>query len=186
MKKAVDFETIERQELGELYDYAFNTLETPANSTDLALAQSYYEDLRADLYEEWLKNPAKFSQKSNTSTEDSRSRKMRGRARHLRQSAEKFILEMSDIGLIRKIKAARESLDDETLYASGLRTDGFFAKFARRDGSRKKDLIDRERKEKYAVGSVSFDDRVSSQRRRYQEQTRREAARLNIRAKQIS
>lgn len=193
-KKAIEFETLVRQELSELYDYAYGTPKTPENATDLALAQSYYEDLREELRQEFFgksiedSDLMEVSEQAEVSVIKSSASKMYSRAGRMISSAKKFIDNVGDHtrAALASIEVAQASLEDEVLAVSGVRLDGFIAKAARRDGSRKKELVNVDRQAKFTAGAVNFEERVSSQRRRHQEQTRREAARLTIRAKQVS
>ncbi|MDO4902273.1 MAG: hypothetical protein Q4A21_01810 [bacterium] len=177
MKKQAEFEALVRDQLGELYDYAYNTPETPANSTDLAVAQSYYEDLRAELYEEWHKNSRKVGRRSS---------KMRGRAQSIFRSAKESISKFGGRSIILSIEKAKDSLDGELMYLGGMRLDAVQAKIGRRDGARKKGLINRDRQNKFAKGAVNFIDREINRFERNYDRRSKEADRLSIRSKRVS
>lgn len=184
MKKAVDFETLVRQELSELYDYAYGTPKTPENATDLALAQSYYEDLREELRREFLEN----LDESEVLDKGISARKMRKRVGSLALSAKKFI---DGIGgkakaTIANIEIAQSSLEEELLAVSGVRLDGFMAKIDRRDGSRKKALVNTDRQTEFKVGAVNFPERAQDRFEHVAGRRRKSAYKLGIRAKRVS
>lgn len=193
-KKAIEFESLVRQELGELYDYAYKTPLTLANATDLALAQQAYETLREELRQEFFGKSIENSDQSEDSDPvevsviKSSASKMRSRAGRMIFSAKKFVdgIGRGAKAALAGIKIAQASLEDEILAVSGVRLDGFMAKAARRDGARKKALINVNRQKEFTAGAVNSEERSSSRQCRYQKQARREAARLTIRAKQVS
>lgn len=167
------------EEIQELYILAWETKMTPQNADNILEARKKL----AEIEQGYL---AEISE--HEGYHNSRSHKMRRRIGSMVTSAKKFIDNVGDRtrAVLADIEIAQASLEDEVLAVSGVRLDGFMAKAARRDGTRKKALINVDRQAKFTAGAVNFEDRVSSQRRRHQEQTRREAARLSIRAKRVS
>lgn len=187
-KKAVDFEILVRQELSELYDYAYGTPKTPENATDLALAQSYYEDLREELRREFFENPVENLDESEVLDKGISARKMRKRVGSLALSAKKFI---DGIGgkakaTIASIEIAQSSLEEELLAVRGVRLDGFMAKIDRRDGSRKKALVNTDRQTEFKVGAVNFPERAQDRFEHVAGRRRKSAYKLGIRAKRVS